>query len=478
MERATFERLHSRLREVLGAGAVRCAPEDLAVFSADAYGENGQADLVVFPETAREVAAIVRIAGDCGVPVVARGAGTGLCGAAVPVAGGIVLSSARMNRIRSLDLRRRRAIVEPGLINAELSRACTGGGLFFGPDPSSGAISTLGGNAATNAGGPHAFAYGSMSAHVLGIEFVDAAGELVTASCDDSGYDLTGLLVGSEGTLGITTALELRLLRIPPAVRVFVAAFGAIEAASETVSAIVAAGIAASALEIMDATIVRAIEAHYHAGYPDDAAAVLLVEVAGEAEDVAEAERAIRTLAHAGGALSWQAAADAAQRAALWASRKGAAGALGRFAPNYYIQDVTVPRTRLPEAVAGACESARSHGLVVGNVFHAGDGNLHPLLVFDRRERAQVEAVIAAGNEILARAIALGGTVSGEHGIGYEKRDAMTQVFSSADLAAMARVRELLDPARTFNPDKIFPRGAVCGEVLAAQPALAAGVWT
>ena len=465
--------LHRALCDALGAAAVKTEPEDLAVYAFDAYSEDRLPDAAVLPNDAAGVAAVVRIARDFEVPIVARGAGTGLCGGAVPVAGGIVVSFARMNRILSIDAANRRARVQPGVANLELSHAAAAHGLFFGPDPSSQKTSTLGGNAATNAGGAHAFAYGSMNAHVLGLEFVDATGEIVRTSIHDAGYDLTGVLVGSEGTLGIVTALELRLLRIPSAVRVCVAAFGDVESASECVSAIVAAAIPATALEIMDRTIVRAVEAHYRAGYPQDAGAVLLVEVAGNEIDVAAHERDVAGFARSHGALAWHSAASEREREALWAARKGAAGALGRIAPNYYIQDATVPRTRLPQAIRRVEEIARDHDLPVGNVFHAGDGNLHPLLIFDRREKRQLDAVVAAGHDILVACIELGGTISGEHGIGYEKRETLPLVFSPDDLATMLRLRDALGAARLFNPGKIFPLGTACVEVRQPVPTLA-----
>jgi glycolate oxidase len=457
--------LGRRLREALDSDAVKTAPEDLAAYSFDACGDARLPDAAVLPNDARDVSAIVRIARDCGVPLVARGAGTGLCGGAIPVAGGIVVSFARMNRILSLDIPGRRVRVQAGLVNMDLSRAVAVHGLYFGPDPSSQKSSTLGGNAATNAGGPRAFSCGSMSAHVLGIEFVDATGDIVATSSDDPGYDLTAALVGSEGTLGIVTSLDLRLLRAPRAVRVALAAFDAIETASACVSEIVAAGIGATALEIMDRTIVRAVEAHYAAGYPLEAGAVLLVELAGEPADVEAGERAVAKLAHDHGALAWRSASGARERDALWAARKGAAGAIGRIAPNYYIQDATVPRTRLPQAMRAVEAIGRDCGLPVGNVVHAGDGNLHPLIMFDRRVQRQREAVVAAGHDILAACIELGGTISGEHGIGYEKRETLPLVYSSDDIATMQRLHDAFDPSRLFNPDKIFPRGPVCEEV-------------
>jgi glycolate oxidase len=473
--------LYERLAGAVGAEALKTSPVDLMVYAFDAYSESGLPAAVVMPSDAREVSAVVRIAKECGEPLVPRGAGTGLCGGAVPVRGGIVISFARMNRILSLDVANRRARVQPGVINLALSQVASPHGLFFGPDPSSQKISTLGGNAATNAGGPHALSYGSMSGHVVGLEFATDDGEIVRTGLDDTGYDLTGALVGSEGTLGPLTALDLRLMRLPPCVRVAVAAFGDVESASAAVSAIIGAGIVPTALEIMDATIVRAVEAHYRVGFPLDAGAVLLVEVAGTVDDTLDYEAAVAAIAREHGVLSWRSAADAAEREALWASRKGAAGAVGRLAPNYYIQDACVPRSKLPDALRAVTAIAAEHALVVGNVFHAGDGNLHPLLMYDRREARQCEAVAAAGEAILHACIDLGGTISGEHGIGLEKRTSLPLVFDEGSLATMERLRDVMDPARRFNPDKIFPSGAVCGEVLAARSALAGersdGAW-
>ena len=459
--------LRERLVEALGSDAVKTAPEDLAVYAFDAYTDGGLPSAVVLPRSTKEISAIVKIARDCGEPIVARGAGTGLCGGAVPAVGGVVLSFARMNRVLELDERNRRARVQPGLINQELSRQTASSGLFYAPDPSSQRIATIGGNIATNAGGPHCLSYGTTVNHVLALEIVDQTGEVFTTSIDDVGYDLTAALVGSEGTLGIVSAAWLRLMTLPEAVHVSVAAFGDIDSASEAVSAIIAAGILPTALEMMDAVITQAVEAAFHAGYPTDAAALLLVENAGFEEDVAAAEAATHAIALQHGARSWRSARDRAEREALWAGRKGAAGATGRIAPNYYTQDVCVPRSKLPQALRCVEDAAREHRITVGNVFHAGDGNLHPLLMYDKREREQVAAVIETGNAILQSAIDLGGTISGEHGIGWEKREAMTRVYSTADLATMGRVRDVFDPARMLNPEKIFPAGTACPEVAA-----------
>ena len=457
--------LHQRLVEAVGQDAVLTTTEDLAAYAFDAYTDGSLPAAVVLPASTRDVSAVVRVARDLGVPIVPRGAGTGLCGGAVPIDGGVVISFARMNRILELDTSNRRAHVQPGLINLDLSRSVASSQLFYAPDPSSQRISTIGGNIATNAGGPHCLSYGTTVNHVLALEVVDDRGQVFTTGVDDIGYDLTAALVGSEGTLGIVTSAWVRLMRLPEAVRVWVVAFASIEAASEAVSAIVGAGIVPTALEIMDKVIVRAVEAAFGAGYPTDANAVLLIENAGFENDMDACEAAISAIVHRYGALSWRSARTPAERDALWAGRKGAAAATGRIAPNYYTQDVCVPRSKLPQALREVEAAAARYRLTVGNVFHAGDGNLHPLLMYDKADRAQVAAVIETGNTILQAAVDLGGTISGEHGIGYEKRDAMTRVYSTADLAAMARVRDVFDPKRMLNPDKIFPSGVRCPEV-------------
>jgi glycolate oxidase len=457
--------LDQRLTDALGPDAVKTAPEDLTVYAFDAYTDGRLPAAVVLPESVREVSAVVKIARDCGEPIVPRGAGTGLCGGAVPVEGGVVISFARMNRILELDPRNRRARVQAGVINLDLSKHAAASGLFFAPDPSSQKISTIGGNIATNAGGPHCLSYGTTVNHVLGLEVVDERGEVFATSVDGAGYDLTAALVGSEGTLGIVTSAWVRLLRMPEAVRVWVAAFGDIDSASAAVSAIVGAGIIPTALEMMDSVITRVVEAAFHAGYPTDAAAVLLIENAGFADDMEACETAIHDIAMRHGALSWRSARSDAEREALWAGRKGAAGATGRIAPNYYTQDLCVPRSKLPQALRAVDEASKANRITVGNVFHAGDGNLHPLLMYDKRDLKQTAAVVDTGNAILRSAIDLGGTISGEHGIGFEKRDAMTHVYSTADLATMARVRDVFDPLRALNPEKIFPRGTRCPEI-------------
>ncbi len=455
-----------RLIDALGAGAVKTEREDLTVYAFDAYSEGRLPTAVVQPSSTRDVAAAVKIANDCGEPIVARGSGTGLCGGAVPAQGGIVFSFARMNRVLEIDVRNRRALVQPGLINLELSKQVAHAGLFYAPDPSSQKISTIGGNIGTNAGGPHCLSYGTTVNHVLGLEVVDDNGDVFHTSVDETGYDLTGTLVGSEGTLGITCAAWVRLLRTPEAVRVWLAAFPDVESASAGVSAIIGAGIVPTALEMLDRLALQAVNAAFpNSGYPSDAGAVLLIESAGFEDDLNQYESQIARLVREAGALSWRSARSEAEREALWAGRKGALGATGRIAPNYYIQDVVVPRTKLPRALTAVEAACDARGIKVANVFHAGDGNLHPLLMYDRGNKKQVGAVIDAGNEILQAAVDLGGTISGEHGIGYEKRETLTRIFSTDDLATMARVREVFDPRRMLNPEKIFPAGVGCAEV-------------
>jgi glycolate oxidase len=454
-----------RLIDALGADAVKTQREDLSVYAFDAYSEGRLPTAVVQPSSTRDVAAAVKIAKDCGEPIVARGSGTGLCGGAVPAAGGIVFSFARMNRVLEVDVRNRRARVQPGLINLELSRQVAGMGLFYAPDPSSQKISTIGGNIGTNAGGPHCLSYGTTVNHVLGLEVVDENGDVFQTAVEENGYDLTGPLVGSEGTLGITCSAWVRLMKTPEAVRVWLAGFPDVESASAGVSAIIGAGIVPTALEMLDRLALAAVEAAFHSGYPTDAGAVLLIEGAGFEDDLNAYESQIARLVRESGALSWRSARSEVEREALWAGRKGALGATGRIAPNYYIQDVVVPRTKLPAALRAVETACDARNIKVANVFHAGDGNLHPLLMYDRSDKKQVGAVIEAGNEILQAAVDLGGTISGEHGIGYEKRGTLTRIFTTDDLATMARVREVFDPKRRLNPEKIFPAGIGCAEV-------------
>lgn len=421
-----------------------------------------------FPRSTEDVAAAVRVAAGHGVPFVARGSGTGLAGGATPLDDAVVVVTTQMNRVLEVDPVERVAWVEPGVLNLDLTRAVQHLGLHYAPDPSSQQACTIGGNVGTNAGGPHCLASGVTSAHVLAVDAVLADGEVARlggTEPDVPGYDLRGCFVGSEGTMGIAARIAVRLLPDPPVVRTLLCDFGALDDAAATVSGIIAAGIVPAALEMMDAEITRAVEDFVGAGYPRDAAAVLLVEVDGLPDGVAAQVAAIDAVARAHGARSVRVAADEAERALLWKGRKSAFGAIARIAPDYYLHDAVVPRTKLVDVLRRVYEIAAEQRLTMMNVFHAGDGNLHPLIVFDAREPGIWSRVHDAGDEILRTCVAAGGVLSGEHGIGMEKRDAMPLIFTPDDLDLQARLRDAFDPQGLANPDKVLPRGSRCGEV-------------
>jgi glycolate oxidase len=410
----------------------------------------------------------VRIARRHDRPFVARGSGTGLAGGATPLEDALVIVTTRMNRILDVDPEARVAWVEPGVLNLDLSRAVAHLGLHYAPDPSSQQACTIGGNVATNAGGPHCLASGVTSAHVLAVDVVLADGTdagLGGLGPDEPGYDLRGCFVGSEGTMGITTRVAVRLTPNPPAVATMLCAFDSIDAAAAAVTGTIAGGVLPAALEMMDARITAAVEDFVGAGYPRDAQAVLLVEVDGLAGGVASQVDAVREIADEHGAVSVRVAADDAERALLWKGRKSAFGAIARIAPDYYLHDAVVPRTRLVDVLRGVYDIADAHDLVTMNVFHAGDGNLHPLIVFDRRVPGVWDRVYAAGNEILTMCIEAGGVLTGEHGVGVEKRDLMPLLFTADDLDAQARLRDAFDPDGAANPLKVLPRGSRCGEL-------------
>lgn len=436
----------------------------------------GHAVAVCWPRSAGEVAAAVRIARRHGRPFVARGSGTGLAGGATPLGDPVVIVTTRMNRVLGVDPHARVAWVEPGVLNLDLTRAVSHLGLHYAPDPSSQQACTIGGNVATNAGGPHCLASGVTSAHVLAVDVVLADGEVTTLGGlgpDAPGYDLRGAFVGSEGTMGIATRVAVRLTPDPPAVATMLCAFDSIDAASSTVTGTIAGGVLPAALEMMDARITRAVEDFVGAGYPRDAEAVLLVEVDGLEAGVEEQVDSVRSIARGHGAVSVRVAANEAERALLWKGRKSAFGAIARIAPDYYLHDAVVPRTRLVEVLRRVYEIADAHQLITMNVFHAGDGNLHPLIVFDRREPGVWERVYDAGNEILTTCIDAGGVLTGEHGVGIEKRDLMPLMFTADDLDAQARLRDAFDPDGAANPLKILPKGSRCGEL----PRVPEGTW-
>ena len=469
--------LAGELRAALGEARVREGDHDLAVYGRDASTiRGGDASVVCFPETTEEVQACVRAARRHGRPFVARGAGTGLAGGAVPLDGAVVIATARMTRIVSVDPSARVAWVQPGVLNLDLTRAVAAHGLRFAPDPSSQQACTIGGNVANNSGGPHCLSEGVTSAHVLAVEVVLPDGEVTVLGGLDPepvGLDLRGAFVGGEGTLGIATAIAVRLVPLPPAVRTLLLDFAAVGPAAEAVSAVIAAGVVPAAVEMLTGRMIAAVEAYVGAGFPLDADALLLVELEGLPAGIAAASEVVESVGRAAGARSVRVAADDAERALWWKGRKSAFGAVARIAPNYYLHDTVVPRRRLVEVLAEVERIAAAHDLIVCNVFHAGDGNLHPLLVFDAREPGVLERVHAAGGEIVAASLAAGGVLSGEHGIGLEKRDFMGLQFDDDDLDAQAKLRHAFDPDGVANPHKVLPAGAGCADV----QSLPKGVW-
>jgi glycolate oxidase len=452
---------------LLGPEKVLYDQDDLLLYEYDGAVDVARPDAVVIPSSTDDVATLARFCHAHDVPIVPRGAGTGLSGGAIPVEGGVVVSFARMSRILDLDPANMRATVQPGLVNLHLSTAASPHGLHFVPDPSSQKACTIGGNVAENSGGPHTLAYGVTTNHVTGLEIVLSDGTVTALGgkrAETRGYDLVGAFVGSEGTLGLVTQATLKLTPLPDAVLTAMAAFDTTDDASEAVSAIIAAGIVPSAVEMMDRLAISAVEAAVHAGYPLDAGAVLLVDVDGVNEGLADLLQRIIAICEANGARSVRIARTKKEHDLLWAGRKGAFAAMGRLAPEYYVQDGVIPRTKLPEVLAVIADVAARYRLRIANVFHAGDGNLHPLILFDAANDGELERVKDAGTEILRKCVEVGGTLTGEHGIGMEKNCHMELQFSDTDLAGMLRVRRAFDPNGLCNPGKIFPTPSRCLE--------------
>ncbi|MEE3284217.1 MAG: FAD-linked oxidase C-terminal domain-containing protein, partial [Planctomycetota bacterium] len=420
----------------------------------------------LFPTTTAEVAEIVRICNQFDVPFVPRGAGTSLAGGCLPVGGGVMVSLTRMNQIVEVNLQDRYAVVEPGLVNVHLTQHLKGTGFHYAPDPSSQGACTIGGNVATNSGGPHTLKYGVTVNHVLGLQVVMPDGQVVELGGPNvglAGYDLVGLFVGSEGTFGICTQVTVRLTRDPDAYRTLLGIFDTVGDATQAISRIIAAGIIPAALEMMDGGIVEAVEAAYHFGFPLDAAAVVLIEVDGLEVAVDDEAEKIIELCEAEGAREVRRAESEQQRALLWKCRKQAFGAIGRLSPSYCTQDGVVPRTKLPEILEFITDAGERHGIRIVNVFHAGDGNIHPILLFDERDEDQIARVFRASEEILGKCIDLGGSVTGEHGIGVEKLEFMERLFTEDDLTVMAGVRNAFNPAGACSPGKMLPTAGACG---------------
>ena len=441
-------------------------PEQLRTYECDGLtGRRVVPALVVLPGTAAEVQAVVRLCNEHGIPFVARGAGTGLSGGALPVAEGIVISLARLTRVLSVDVDLGCVVVEPGVANLDVTRAVAGDGFYYAPDPSSQQVCTIGGNVAENSGGAHCLKYGFTVNHVLAAEVVLPDGELVELSVWDDGPDLLGVFVGSEGTLGIATKLTLRILRAPATVRTLLAGFAHTDEAGAAVSDVIAAGMLPAAIEMMDAVTIEAAEAAVDARYPEGCGAVLIVELDGPGTQVEEDAATVEAICRANHAREIRAASDPADRAAVWRGRKAAFAAMGRVSPDYYVQDGVVPRTKLPALLRSIDELSRRHGLRVGNVFHAGDGNLHPLVLYDGRVEGEAARAEELAQQILEACVDAGGSITGEHGVGTDKACAMPLMFGADDLEAMLRLRAAFDPAGLANPGKVFPTPRLCGEV-------------
>jgi glycolate oxidase len=461
------------LRAIVGSDGVLDRPEALLVYECDGYTlERAAPEVVVLPRTPAEVSTVLRLLAAEGIPFVPRGAGTGLSGGTLPVGAPVMVCTSRMQAIEAVDVANRRIVVQAGVVNAWVTNAVRAHRLCYAPDPSSQPACTIGGNIAENSGGPHTLKYGVTTNHVLGVEMALPSGDLVAlggAVEDRPGYDLVGLAVGAEGTFGIVTRATLRLMRTPAAYRTLLAVFESVDAASEAVSGIIADGIVPAALELMDRLIITAVEAAFRIGLPTDAGAVLLIELDGPGPGLDAQAAGVEAVCRRAGVREIRVARDDAERAALWRCRKRAFGAVGRLAPNYCTQDGVVPRTRVPDILRRIAAAAARHRVRIGNVFHAGDGNIHPILLFDGRDADEVERVLAAGRDILAACVELGGSLTGEHGIGVEKIGQMPLLFAPDDLRAMISLRAVFDPEGRANPHKIFPDAKVCVETRAPR---------
>ncbi len=454
------EKLIEALGRIVSEEGVFNSETDLAVYGYDASLFSARPEAVVLPRSTEEVSAVLRLCHREKIPVVPRGSGTNLSGGSIPARGGIVIHFSRMNRILEIDLENQRVTVEPGIFNLDLQNELARHGYYYAPDPASQKVSTLGGNLGENSGGPHCLKYGVTTNHILGAEVVLPDGTIIRTggkANDNPGYDLVGILVGSEGTFGIVTRLVLRIMRKPEAVQTFLAICDSLQDAGNTVSAIIGAGIIPATLEMMDRMVMKAVEDSIQAGYPLDAEAVLIIELDGIRDGMDRLARRITEICRANRVREVKMATSEAERTKLWAGRKGAFGAVARLRPNYLVCDGTVPRTKLPEVLKRVVEIGKKYALDIGNVFHAGDGNLHPLILFDARNEDELKRVHLAGAEILKACAEAGGTISGEHGVGTEKIEGMALVFSHDDMESMKKMKRAFDPDGTCNPGKVLP---------------------
>ncbi|MEI6233221.1 MAG: FAD-linked oxidase C-terminal domain-containing protein [Planctomycetota bacterium] len=479
-ENALPPALLSALQKAVGAANVLTSRNETTVYDCDGMTlHKSLPGAVVFVSSTAEISAVVKACNASNYPFIARGTGTGLSGGTLALNSAVVIELARMNRILEINVSDRYAIVEPGVINVNLTKACTGHALHFAPDPSSQGACTIGGNVAENSGGPHTLKYGVTINHIIGVEAVLPSGEIVTFGGPaplSPGYDLTGLFIGSEGTFGIASKIWCRLTPNPEAVKTLLAVFPTVDAASHAVTGIIGAGIVPAALELIDKHIIRALESWLHLGFPLDAGAVLLIELDGLRDGLDSLAERVMSVCNEHGCISVRAAKDSAERLLLWKARKQAFGAVGRICPSFYIQDGVIPRTKLPAMLAKIDALGQKYSLIVCNVFHAGDGNLHPIILFDERDPKQVENALACNTEVMHTVVEMGGALSGEHGIGLEKLEFMTMVYNEDDLEGMRRVRDVFDPKRISNPGKAIPSRR-CWEVAGHQPpSLAFGV--
>ncbi len=454
------EQLIEELARIVGRDDVLSSRRDLLVYEYDSTPDLFQPEVVVFPANADEASAVMKLASREGHTVVPRGAGTNLSGGTLALKGGIVMGCSRMTRVLEVDTANERVVVEPGVVNLELQNLLAPLGYLYAPDPASQKVSTLGGNIGENSGGPHCLKYGVTTNHVHGLEVVLPSGEVIHTGgpCEDNpGYDLTGTIVGSEGTFGFVTSMTLRLMRSPEAIKTMLAIFNTLEDSGSAVSEIIAEGIVPATLEIMDKIVTWAVEESYHSGYPLDAEAILIIELDGLKNGQERQAERIVEICKKNHVREIKVAKNDAERNGLWAGRKGAFGAVARVSPSYSVQDGTVPRTRLAETLKKVVAIAEKHNVKVGNVAHAGDGNLHPLIMFNPRDTEEVKRVHEAGKEILKLCVEMGGTLTGEHGVGIEKQDSMPLVFSEAEVEVMSRVKKACDPGNMLNPNKILP---------------------
>ncbi len=457
-----------QLKKLLGEKGVLDQPADLALYEYDGGVDKHRPDVVVFPRDTAQVVAIVNLAREAGVPFVGRGAGTGLSGGVIARRGGIMISFARMNKILDIDLENERITVQPGVVSLDVTLAVQAQKDFYAPDPSSQRACTIGGNVAENAGGPHTLAYGVTTNHVLGLEMVLPDGSVVTtggAEQDLPGYDLVGLMTGSEGTMGLVTNVVLRLMRQPELVKTTLAIFNSPADAGNAVGEITARAITPVAVEMLDGVMLRMVEEATHAGYPLDAAAVLLIELEGLKEAVEEQVEQVREACLACGAREFRIAKSEEERALLWKGRKNAFGAVGRLSPFYYVQDGVVPRTKIAATLQEIGRIGEKYGLTISNIFHAGDGNMHPIILFDARKPGELEKAQHAGEDILKYCVSVGGSITGEHGVGMEKMELMADLFTPDTLDMIGRFKSLFDPTCLLNPDKVLPTGRGCMEI-------------